>query len=450
MSKCRILLIETQYKDRLFIVQTLDSQGFDIDIANDETKAIENIQQNEYQLVITEHNSTQIDGEQVLLAARQRHPDMPVLIFSGPCTPESAVNTMKSGAFDIILKPLSEEIVKKVVARALAVTIMPEQAPPKRAQSKHMIVTENSHMKRLLALARKIANSKAPVLLQGESGTGKELFARYLHNNSPRSQKSMIAVNCAALPDGLLESELFGHEKGAFTGAISRKLGKFELANESTILLDEISEMNLNLQAKLLRVLQESEIDRVGGHLPIPIDVRVVATTNRDIEVCIKEKKFRADLFYRLNVIPIKIIPLRDRKADIPILAKFFIDKYNVIDDRNVKGISEEALDILKNMNWAGNVRELENVIERAILLSDGNIIQPQNLFIGEPHKVQSEKNLPHQLMSGTLKEMERQMIFRTLDETGGNRTHAADILGISVRTLRNKLNEYRNANYDI
>jgi len=449
MNKCRILLIETQYKDRLFIVQTLDSQGFDIEIANDETKAIENIQQNDYQLVISEHNSTQIDGEQILLAARQHNPDIPVLIFSGPCTPESAVNTMKSGAFDIVLKPLTEETLKKVVARALE-AIKTEQIQPKKASSKHVIVTENNNMKRLLALARKIANSKAPVLLQGESGTGKELFARYVHNNSPRSQKTMIAINCAALPDGLLESELFGHEKGAFTGAISRKLGKFELANESTILLDEISEMNLNLQAKLLRVLQESEIDRVGGHHPIPIDVRVVATTNRDIDSCIKEKKFRADLYYRLNVIPLKIIPLRERKADIPVLAKFFIEKYNAIDDRNVKGISEASLDVLKNMNWAGNVRELENVIERAILLSDGNMIQPQNLFIGEPHKGQSEKNLPHQLMSGTLKEMERQMIFRTLDETGGNRTHAADILGISVRTLRNKLNEYRNANYDI
>lgn len=450
MSKCRILLIETQYKDRLFIVQTLDSQGFDIEIASDESKAIENIQKNEYQLVITEHNSTQIDGEQILLAARQRHPDMPVLIFSGPCTPESAVNTMKSGAFDIVLKPLSEETIKKVVARALAATITEQVLPNKKASSKHAIVTENNHMKRLLTLARKIANSKAAVLLQGESGTGKELFARYVHNNSPRNSKPMIAVNCAALPDGLLESELFGHEKGAFTGAISRKLGKFELANESTILLDEISEMNMNLQAKLLRVLQESEIDRVGGHHPIPIDVRVVATTNRDIETCIKEKKFRADLYYRLNVIPLKIIPLRERKADIPVLAQFFIEKYNAIDDRNVKAISEESLNVLKSMSWAGNVRELENVIERAILLSDGNIIQPQNLFIGEQHKVQTEKNLPHQIMSGTLKEMERQMIFRTLDETGGNRTHAADILGISVRTLRNKLNEYRNANYDI
>ncbi|ETR74177.1 MAG: Fis family two component sigma-54 specific transcriptional regulator [Candidatus Magnetoglobus multicellularis str. Araruama] len=291
MNKCRILLIETQYKDRLFILETLDAQGFDIEIANDETKAIENIQQNDYQLVITEHNSTQIDGDQILLAARQSNADMPVLIFSGPCTPESAVNSMKSGAFDIVLKPLSEDMLKKVVARALATT-KSEHVQPKKISSKHVIVTENNQMKNLLALAKKIANSKAPVLLQGESGTGKELFARYVHNNSPRSNKSMVAVNCAALPDGLLESELFGHEKGAFTGAISRKLGKFELADESTILLDEISEMNMYLQAKLLRVLQESEIDRVGGHHPIPIDVRVVATTNREIETCVKEKNF--------------------------------------------------------------------------------------------------------------------------------------------------------------
>jgi len=449
MNKCRILLVETQYKDRLFITQTLNSQGFDIDIASDENRAIEYIQQNIYQLVITEHNSTQIDGDQILLAARQKNSDMPVLIFSGPCTPESAVNTMKSGAFDIVLKPISETILKKVVARTLAAT-QHEVLQPQEVSSKHVIVTENNHMKDLLALAQKISNSKAPVLVQGESGTGKELFARFVHNNSPRNQKTMIAVNCAALPDGLLESELFGHEKGAFTGAISRKLGKFELANESTILLDEISEMNMYLQAKLLRVLQESEIDRVGGHHPIPIDVRVVATTNREIETCIKEKKFRADLFYRLNVIPLKIIPLRDRKNDIPVLTRFFIEKYNKIDDRNVKGISDDALNVLKSMNWAGNVRELENVIERAILLCDGNLIQQQNLFIGDHHKIQTGKHMPDQLMEGTLKEMERRMIFYTLDQTGGNRTHAADILGISVRTLRNKLNEYRNANYDI
>ncbi|KPA13463.1 two component, sigma54 specific, transcriptional regulator, Fis family [Candidatus Magnetomorum sp. HK-1] len=449
MNKCRILLVETQYKERLYITQTLDAQGFDIEIASDENKAIECIQQNDYQLVITEHNSTQIDGDQVLLAARQKKSEMPVLIFSGPCTPESAVNSMKSGAFDVVLKPLSEDILKKVVARALASTKLEEQQPQKLS-SKHVIVTENNHMKDLLALAQRIANSKAPVLLQGESGTGKELFARYVHKHSPRSQKTMIAVNCAALPDGLLESELFGHEKGAFTGAISRKLGKFELANDSTILLDEISEMSTYLQAKLLRVLQESEIDRVGGHHPIPIDVRVVATTNRDIETCIKEKKFRADLYYRLNVIPLKIIPLRERKNDIPILAKFFIEKYNAIDERNVRAISDDALNVLKSMNWAGNVRELENVIERAVLLSDGDQIQQQNLFIGDMHKVQTGKHMPGQVMGGTLKEMERRMIFHTLDQTSGNRTHAADILGISVRTLRNKLNEYRNANYEI
>jgi len=449
MNKCRILIVETQYKDRLFVTQTLDAQGFDIEVVSDENKAIEFIQKNDYQLVITEHNSTQIDGDQILLASRQKKPDMPVLIFSGPCTPESAVNSMKSGAFDIVLKPISEDILKKVVARALASTKSEDQHPQK-VSSKHVIVTENNQMKDLLSLAQRIANSKAPVLLQGESGTGKELFARYVHKHSPRSNKTMIAVNCAALPDGLLESELFGHEKGAFTGAISRKLGKFELANESTILLDEISEMSTYLQAKLLRVLQESEIDRVGGHHPIPIDVRVVATTNREIEACIKEKKFRADLYYRLNVIPLKIIPLRERKNDIPILARFFIKKYNVIDERNVKDITDEAINVLKSMNWAGNVRELENVIERAVLLSDGEQIQQQNLFIGETQKAQTAKNLPGQVMGGTLKEMERKMIFHTLDQTGGNRTHAADILGISVRTLRNKLNEYRNANYEI
>jgi two-component system response regulator FlrC len=238
-----------------------------------------------------------------------------------------------------------------------------------------------------------------------------------------------------------LESELFGHEKGAFTGAVSRKLGKFELAEGGTILLDEISEMDINLQAKLLRVLQESEVDRVGGRAPIPIDVRVIATTNRDIDTTVKAGKFRPDLYYRLNVIPIKLPPLRERREDILPLAEYFVRKYNQIDNRNVQGFTEDAAQTLLQLDWPGNVRELENVTERAVLLCRGASIDKGDLFLDVAPPPGNESSFP---MMGSLKEMEKTMIFRALDQTDGNRTHAANLLGISVRTLRNKLHEYR------
>jgi two-component system response regulator FlrC len=330
----------------------------------------------------------------------------------------------------------------------------------------------------LLDLAKTVANSKASVLIQGESGTGKELFARFIHNQSSRRNKNFVAVNCAALPEGLLESELFGHEKGSFTGAVSRKLGKFELALGGSILLDEIGEMNSQLQAKLLRVLQESEIDRVGGQHPVPIDTRVISTTNQDIEAAIQAQQFRTDLYYRLNVVPIRLPPLRDRQDDISLLADYFIKKYNKIDGRNIKGLTKDAAQTLIRMHWPGNVRELENMIERAVLLCGGELIDKDALFVGEkpkaalrpparrgtglrlgegvghyppackPYGLEAgpEARVPElsSIPTGSLKEMEKRMIFHTLDQTNGNRTHAADILGISVRTLRNKLNEYR------
>jgi DNA-binding NtrC family response regulator len=294
------------------------------------------------------------------------------------------------------------------------------------------------------------------VLVSGESGTGKELFARFLHENSSRRSAPFVAVNCASLPEGLLESELFGHEKGSFTGAVNRKLGKFELAEGGTILLDEISEMAGSLQAKLLRVLQENEIDRVGGKRPVPVNVRVVATTNRDMAEHIKKGDFREDLFYRLNVIPLKIPPLRERPEDIMLLAQYFLEVYATENNRSDLKLSEETKRLMMSQPWPGNVRELQNTMERAVLLSAGGVITPQALLVedgmtapvaaaaggggGAPASGGADAlGLPP-----TLKEAERLMIDRALTHTDGNRTHAAKILGISVRTLRNKLNEYK------
>jgi len=299
-----------------------------------------------------------------------------------------------------------------------------------RSAARFTIITKNSEMNRLLEEARDIADSQASIFIQGESGTGKELFARYIHYNSNRKDKSFVAINCSALPETLLESELFGHEKGSFTGALFRKKGKFEIANLGTILLDEISEMDIQLQSKLLRVLQEREIDRVGGISPISVDVRVIATTNMDIKKQIKDGKFREDLFYRLNVIPFHLPPLRERKDDIPLLANYFIEKYNRIDKRTVKGLTEEATQVLMSMPWKVNVRELENIIERAILMCKGDFIDTKDLFMNEKNKETQETKYTF-MPTVSLKEMEEKVIFHALDQTNGNRTHAAEILGI-------------------
>jgi two-component system response regulator FlrC len=294
-----------------------------------------------------------------------------------------------------------------------------------------------------MQMARDVADSRASIFIQGESGTGKELFARYIHHYSARKHNTFVAINCAALPETLLESELFGYEKGAFTGAISRKKGKFELASQGTLLLDEISEMDYQLQSKLLRVLQEREIDRIGGMYPVPVDVRFIATTNRDIEEQIAQGKFREDLYYRLNVIPFCLPPLRDRIDDIPLLADYFVEKYCTMDKRSVKGLTTEAMASLMQMPWKGNIRELENMIERAVLMCRGDLIDEKTLFTIGGNKPAENSGYPF-LPALSLKDMEKNVIFRALDQTDGNRTHAAEMLGISVRTLRNKLNEYK------
>ncbi|RLB83782.1 MAG: sigma-54-dependent Fis family transcriptional regulator [Deltaproteobacteria bacterium] len=442
MHKSHILLIEDMDQERAALSETLKGYGYRVTAVSNGVNALEKLKGQDYDLVISDLKMPELDGIELLRRVNEEEIAVPVIIISGYGTVESAVEAMKLGAFDFILKPFAPKVMNSVVERAIRCRVSSSPGTDS-GPMEPLIITRNRQMLDLLDLAKTVADSKAAVLIQGESGTGKELFARFIHNQSSRRNKTFVAVNCAALPEGLLESELFGHEKGAFTGAVSRKLGKFELARGSTILLDEISEMNIQLQAKLLRVLQESEVDRVGGQHPIPIDVRVIGTTNQDIESAIEAKKFRADLYYRLNVIPIRLPPLRDRKDDIPLLADYFIKKYNKIDGRDVKGLTKDAAQTLMRMHWPGNVRELENVMERAVLLCGGDLIDKDALFAGERPKavgMPESSSIP----AGSLKEMEKRVILETLDQTNGNRTHAAEILGISVRTLRNKLNEYR------
>lgn len=434
------MLVDKDSNDRSAIAARLAEAGHRVSAVGDSLAAFEKVIRDHYDLVITELNLPHMSGIELLKRIRDANQSLPVVVISADAGVSEAVEAMRSGASDFIVKPLTAEMIAVIATQTPS---RPFNGIRGKQDKKPTIITTNKEMHRLLEQSRDIADSQASIFIQGESGTGKELFARHIHNHSNRRHKPFVAINCSALPETLLESELFGHEKGSFTGAVTSKKGKFELANHGTMLLDEISEMDIQLQSKLLRVLQEREIDRIGGMEPIPVDVRIIATTNRDIEKQIRDGRFREDLFYRLNVVPFHLPPLRDRRDDIPLLAQHFIEKYNRLDGRNVKGLTEEVVELLMQKPWKGNVRELENVIERALLMCKGDLIQKDDLLTHDKSDAAEDVKLPF-VPTVSLKEMEKKVIFSALDQTDGNRTRAADILGISVRTLRNKLNEYR------
>jgi len=416
--------------------------GHSLRRAENGQKALEALDDSPADLVISDMKMPVMTGAELLRNIRERHPKTPVILCTAYGTIDQAVEAMKNGAFDFITKPFSAEDLEGAVERVFKARPMQRKsiAPSPRTAGR-AIITNDTRFKKVLEIAATVAASDASVLLRGESGTGKELVARMIHSASKRAKGAFIAVNCAAVPANLLESELFGHEKGAFTGAVGTKIGKFEAADGGTILLDEISEMEEVLQAKLLRVLQEREIDRVGGAKPIPIDVRVIATTNRKIEESVKKGEFREDLFYRLNVIPLELPPLRDRSGDIRLLVEHFVREAS----DGKKSISKETLDTLEQYPWPGNVRELQNACERAVILAASDEVRTESFFFGSE---QGEANLNTdelRLKPGlTVQEAEKRLIFETLKQTENNKTRAAELLGISIRTLRNKLNEYR------
>ena len=440
MRRKKVLLADNDSNGCSEIGNIFFELGLHVTKASDGLSAFDKIVRDRYDLVITDLNLPQMNGINLLKRIKEVNESLPVILISDNARVEEAVEAMKLGAYDFVLKPLTVETIEIIISQISNSLTMTGKD---KSEARFRIITKNREMNRLLQDAREIADSQASVFIQGESGTGKELFARYIHHHSNRRDRPFVAINCSALPETLMESELFGHEKGSFTGAIARKKGKFEIANHGTMLLDEISEMDIQLQSKLLRVLQEREIDRVGGIGPIPVDVRIIATTNRDIEKQLRDGKFGEDLFYRLNVVPFHLPPLRDRKDDIPLLVDYLIEKYNMMDKRSVKGLTEEAMQALINMPWKGNVRELENIIERAVLMCKSDLIDMKNLFINEKDRLTEDTRYTFE-PTVSLKEMERKVIFHALDQTNGNRTNAAEILGISVRTLRNKLNEYR------
>ncbi len=374
----------------------------------------------------------------VTMLMRERF-NLPVIACGIDANKDAAVKAIKSGAKEYLPLPPDEELIAAVLE---AIT---EEA--------HSFVFASKAMEKLIAMADQIAPSDASVLITGESGTGKEVVSRHIHKKSKRSGHTMITVNCAAIPENLLESELFGYEKGAFTGASSRRIGKFEEADGGTILLDEISEMDMRLQAKLLRVLQEREVDRIGGAKPVKVNIRVLATSNRNMQDEVKKGSFREDLYFRLNVINLVMPSLRDRLDDVEPLAKHFIEKYSKANGINVRKLSDAALAKLKNYGWPGNVRELENTMHRTVLLASGEAIEPDAILLqGAPADAVADtapanKNEtsgpPASLVGRTVDSVEQELILDTLSHCLGNRTHAANILGISIRTLRNKLKQY-------
>ncbi len=449
MSK--ILVVDDESLMREFITESLISNGYEVDSARNGEKALELVNGEIYDLILTDFKMPKVSGMDVLRKAIEKIPDCKVVIMTAYGTIENAVEAMKLGAFDYITKPFSVEEILLLVKRALEFKNL--QIENRMMQSEleekygyRNIIGESPAMKKVFDMIQTISQSRTTVLITGKSGTGKELAARAIHYLSPRKNNSFININCAALPSELMESELFGHEKGAFTGASRRYRGRFERANGGTLFLDEISEMSQVLQAKLLRVLQEKEFEPVGSSETLTVDVRIITTTNRDIEVEVSNGNFREDLFYRLNVISLHLPLLRERVGDIPFLARHFLEKYNRENGKAIEGISDEVLEMWKNYDWPGNVRELENAIERAVVMCKDKLLglpdvasQIQKISEAPP----GVAGLPENMAGFTIAEMERELILKTLESQGGNRTTTAEILDISVRTLRNKLAHY-------
>ncbi len=442
-AKRTILVVDDEPGMRSGLSEVLGRAGYHVLQAAGGEEALRLLEGRKVVLVISDMRMPGLSGLDLLGHIRRSQPHLPVVMITAYGTVEDAVRAMKAGARDFLTKPFSPTDLLHLVASFSDERSREEQrrlrpdAGERRSPSR-IIITQSRELLRIIEVIDAVASSRAPVLIQGESGTGKELLARRLHDAGVRRGCPFVAVNCAALPRELLESELFGHERGAFTGAVGRKLGKFEQANGGTLLLDEISEMDQGLQAKLLRVLQEWEIDRVGGTQPVPVDVRVVATTNRNLRQMVVSGEFRRDLYYRLNVVPITVPPLRERKGDVDLLVDHFLARFS----DGSKTIEPSAREFLRQQSWPGNVRELENLLERAALLSREMVLRVGNFAIEE----KSELGRAHDLtLAGlTVREVEKRLIIDTLHYTNNNRSHAARMLGISIRTLRNKLAEYR------
>ena len=455
-----ILYLDDEPAIGLILEDTLERAGHVIIGTRTVPEALQALARGPVDLVISDYRMPGLTGLEFLELLRAEGHDVPLIMLTGYATIEHAVESIKAGAIDYITKPVRPEQLELSVSKGLEVARLRRENSALRREvvefrNERAIIGESAPIRRLLQTVSTAAPTRATVLLQGESGTGKELFARAIHDASDRRDGPFIKLNCAALPEGLVESALFGHEKGAFTGAIRRVQGAFERADHGTLLLDEIGEMRIDLQSKLLRVLQEQEFERVGGTQPIKVDVRIIATTNRDLATQAAQGQFRQDLFFRLSVMPISLPPLRERREDIPLLALRFAVRTAAEMQKEVRGLAPETIAMLQEYDWPGNVRELQHAVERAVILSPDVILQPQ-AFDGKRFGLSTQASGPPPPASSAgveppscavtldslhLGQAEQRLIERALVVTGGNRTRAAELLGLSVRTLRNKLN---------
>lgn len=450
-----ILLVEDKDSLRRVLRLTLENAGYSVAEAIDARAALNEIATSRHRLILTDLRMPNGSGLDVLRSARAADADVPVIVMTAFGSIDEAVQAMKDGAHDFLQKPVDSNHLLLLVERALEqARLRTENVLLREEWSRRYgfprILGESETLKRVVGETQRVAQTEATVLLLGESGTGKELFARAVHHLSARRDNPFVAINCAAIPETLIENELFGHERGAFTGASDRRQGKFELASGGTVFLDEIGELPLAVQGKLLRAIEEKVVDRIGGSAPVAVDVRVVAATNKDLKAAVENGQFRGDLFFRLAVFPIEVPPLRDRGDDIVLLAQHFASEIGRELRRREAQLSPEAIEALKQHHWPGNVRELENAIERACILSDSLILQPADLGLGPIGTPESE-SLEEIDLSGTLSDVahralrvvERKKILRALEANHGNKSKTAEDLGVSYKTLLNKIKEY-------
>jgi DNA-binding NtrC family response regulator len=444
--KFNILVVDDEKNIREGLREALVLDGYEVSLAADGKEAMETFEKGDIDLAITDLKMPRLSGEELLRNISSLYPTVPVIILTGHGTIESAVQAMRDGAYDFLTKPVNLDRLSLLVRRALSnrELVLQNRAMQEELEKKNQfasIIGKSQEMKHVFQMVRQVAPARTSVLITGESGVGKEMIAEALHYNSPRREKPLIKVHCAALTETLLESELFGHEKGSFTGAVSRKRGRFELAHMGTLFLDEIGDINQNVQIKLLRVLEEKKFERVGGEETIEVDVRVIAATNRDLKDAIQKGSFREDLYYRLNVVNIHVPPLRERKDDIPLLVAAFLAEFSRENGKRIDGIDPKAQMSLYNYSWPGNVRQLRNSIESAVVLCKSTTITLDDL----PPNLRGESNeefirLP---VGSNLRDVEKEAIRTTLSREGGNKSKAAEVLGIGRKTLHRKLQEY-------
>jgi DNA-binding NtrC family response regulator len=446
MTKAKILVVDDEAAARTALADLLKAEGYSVETAGDGFKALGRISTFEPDLVLTDFNMPGMDGVELMTKLKEQNAELPVVLMTAFGAVETAVSAMRNGAADYLLKPLNMDELLIVLERALERVRLRRETSELRSRlderySFENIVGSSQEMQQVFKSVAQIAPSRATILISGESGTGKELVAAAIHHRSPRASGPFVRLHCAALAETLLESELFGHERGAYTGADRKREGRFEQANGGTLFLDEIAEISLGTQVKLLRVLQEREFERVGGNQTLHVDVRVIAATNRDLKEMVAAGRFREDLFYRLNVINLRLPSLNERVSDIPALAMHFLKRYARENEKAVKTISDAALALLVAHHWPGNVRELENVIERAVVIAEGEAIEPHHL--PPEFAVSTRRGAIPVIPGATMDELERYAITKTLESVAGSTSKAAEILGISVRKIQYKVQEY-------